>query len=108
METFYLIAGLFTLILFTIFLFVLKRDKDRPENNYAGSLSSPKKFLLSWITFFQIIGAVWLLFGIALKTSLISYPRSTLGIAIDALLLLVPIWLYAFYLERKEKRRSPD
>ena len=106
MGNFYLIAGSFVFVLFTILRFVLVREKDRPKSTNVDTLGRPKKFLLSSVTFFQILSAAWIVLGILFITGRISYPKGTMGVVIDALLLLGPIWVYAFYLESKEKRRS--
>lgn len=93
METFILVGGLFLLIGFSTLRSLLSRSE--PKNRKS----------LSGITFFQLLGLGWTLLGIAFQTKVILYPKGGVGVLVDILLFLVPVWAFAFYLERREKKR---
>ncbi len=101
MGYFYLIAGAFTLILFTIFRFVLHRENPNSEIQDVDLFQRSKRFLLDNVTFFQILGFTWILAGTAFQTNLIHHPSGTICFLLDGLLLLVPVWVFAYFVEKK-------
>lgn len=98
MGTFFLTSGLLFVILFSF----LKKEIVR--RNGSELMKTTNRSHLLGITFFQILGVSWLILGILFTTHLVEYPKGIFGIIFDALALLLPVWGFAFYLERRNSK----
>lgn len=105
MGTFLVISGFLILILFSSYRLAQRKENQDSIRITSDGLRSPHTTPPSPVAFFQLLGLLWILFGIAFVTELIHYPQGSLGILLDVLFLLLPVWAFAFYLERRDKKR---
>lgn len=105
METFILVGGLILLIVFSIFRFLLLRSDPIPQEPSTDFHEVQVRKSLSGITFFQLLGLGWTLLGMAFKMEVFHFPKGGARDLLGALLLLVPVWAFAFYLEKRNKKK---